>query len=375
LLEGGCYRMTIFKTALKRCMKKPMIIITLLIMPLVCLAIDYPFSSSSNNKVLNNFTVAICDKDNSIASSALLSKISSEYNVQKISPTEVNTVLTNKNSDWAIVIPKGFQNNLGNNENPLIEGYGFTGKEKWEPVKLNIENMIASMRIICNTRNSEVLEKNLNSWIQETTSSKFSFLKRSKGPLLPGTGLTLYGMIILYGAFLLARMFVEDKETELTSRIATTPIPPWRYLLENLACFSVILIVQNIFVITAYSLIIPQGLVHPILLVTAFGLFSITAVGLMLTISTLCNTSFVMLCASTGAVMILSMLGGLFVPVSFMPDTMKKLAMITPTYWFSEAINSIFSGGSQFTFQITMLLGFAIVFFLVGSWKKYSKLD
>jgi hypothetical protein len=369
--------MTIFKTALKRCIKKPMIIITLFIMPLVCLAIDYPFSSSNNNnnKTLNNFTLAICDKDSSLASATLRDKISSEYNVQSVTGDEVNTVLTNKNSDWAIVIPKGFQHNLENKGDARIESYGFVGEEKWEPVKLNIENIIASMRIICNTKDSTILEKNLKSWSSMTKGGKFTFLKRSKGPQGPGTGLTLYGIILLYGGFLLARMFVEDKETELTIRIATSPIPPWKYLLENLACFSVILIVQNILFIGLYNFINPQGLVHPLLLLSTFAAFSITAVGLMLTISTICNTSFVMLCASTGAVMILSMLGGLFVPVRFMPDTMKKLAMITPTYWFSEAINSIFSASGGFGFQLAMLLGFAVVFFLVGSWKKYSKLD
>jgi ABC-2 type transport system permease protein len=367
--------MTIFKTALKRCLKKPAIIITLFIMPLVCLAIDYPFSSSNNNKALNSFTLAICDKDNSIASEAVVTKISSDYNVQKVSASEVNTVLTNKNCDWAIVLPKGFQEDLKNKKDSIIEGYGFAGQEKWEPVKLNVENIIASMRILCNTEDNKVLEKNLKDWINITKNSNFNFFKRLGGPLTPGTGLMLYGIIILYGAFLLARMFVEDKETELTIRIATSPIPPWKYLLENLACFSVILIVQNILTITAYNFINPQGIVHPILLLGTFMLYSIMAVGLMLTISTICSTSFVMLCAATGAVMILSMLGGLFIPVRLMPDSMEKIAMITPTYWFSEAINSIFSASTKLTFQLTMLLGFGVVFFLVGSWKKYSKLD
>lgn len=367
--------MILFRTTLKRCLKKPIIIITLLIMPLICLAIDHPIKGSNDPKVLNNFTIAISDNDNSIASKALVDEMSSQYSVQRVSTKELNTLLTNKNCDWAIVISRGFQNNLRDKSHSLIESYGFVQKEKWEPVKLNIENIVSTMRIIYTTKDNATLKQNLKIWMMETRNNNFTFLNRLKGPLTPGTGLTLYGIILLYGAFLLSRMFVEDKENELTVRIATSPIPPWKYLLENLSCFSAILIVQNVLMILAYRIINPQGMVHPFMILLTFSAYSIMAVGLMLTISTICNTSFVMMCTSTIAIILLSLMGGLFLPVAIMPDTMKKIAMITPTYWFSEAINSIFSAGNGFTFQLSMLLGFALVFFLVGSWKKYSKLD
>lgn len=367
--------MILFKTTLKRCIKKPVIIITLLILPIVCLIIDYPFKGSNDAKTLNNFTIAINDQDNTVASRALIEKISLQYDVEKANRNEINTLLTNKHSDWAIVIPNGFQDNLQAKGDNLIESYGFAQEEKWEPVKLNIENMVSSMKIICVEKDSKNLEQNLKNWSNETKKNNFSFLKRVKGALTPGAGLMLYAIIILYGAFLLSRMFVEDKESELTVRIATSPIPAWKYLLENLACFSAILIVQNILMIMVYKIVNPLGMVHPLLILYTFMTYSIMAVGLMLTISTICNTSFVMMCASTAAVMLLSLMGGLFLPIKMMPEKMKKIAMITPTYWFSQAINSIFLADSQFIVQLLMLFGFAVVFFLVGSWKKYSILD
>lgn len=367
--------MIIFKTALKRCLMKPIIIITLLFIPIVCLAIDYPFQGSNDTKTLNDFTIAVSDNDNTIASGMLVDKIASQYNMQKVKTNEINTLLTNKSSDWAIVIPKGFQDNLQTKEGNLIESFGFAQKQRWEPVKLNIENIVSSMKLIADTKNDQMLKEKLTRWYKETKNVPVSFLKRLKGPLTPGIGLSLYAMIILYGAFLLTRMFVEDKENELTTRIATSPVKPWRYLFENLVCFSVILIVQNILVILTYSIINPHGIVHPVLLLLTFIGYSIMSVGLMLTISTICKTSFVMMCASTSGIMLLSMLGGLFIPLKTMPDAMKKIAMITPTYWFSEAVNSIYTASTEYSFQLIMLLGFAVVFFLVGSWKRYSTLD
>lgn len=367
--------MIIFKTALKRCLKKPLIIITLLIMPIVCLIIDYPFKGSNDVKILNDFTIAVSDNDNSDASKAFVDKIASQYTIQKAGTKEINTLLTNKSFDWAIVIPEGFQENLQANKKDLIESYGFAAQQKWESVKLNIQNIVSSMRLIASTKDSQTLKDSLSKWYKETPNMQVSFLVRSRGLLTPGIGLLLYAMIILYGSFLLTRMFVEDKESELTARIATSTVKPWRYLFENLICFSGILIVQNSLMILAYSLINPHGIVHPFLLFMAFAGFSVMSVGLMLTISTVSRTSFIMLCASTGAIMVLSMLGGLMFPLKMMPQVMKKVAMVTPTYWFSETVSSIFSGDPTYTFQLVMLLGFAVVFFLVGSWKRYSTLD
>lgn len=367
--------MILFSTTFKRCIKKPMILFTLLILPIVCLLVDYPYGGSDDGKSLNNFTLAVADNDQTVVSKALVEKISSQYRVEKTNEKEINTLLTNKSTDWAIVIPKGFQDNLESKNKDLIQSYGFAQKEKWEPVKLNIENMTASLKVISQTKNHQSLTNQLNEWKQETNAGNFSLLDRVKGPLEPGLGLSLYAIIIIYGSYLLSRMFVEDKESGLIVRIATTPIPPWRYLLEYLACFSIILFVQNIITILAYMAINPHGMVHPLLVLLTFMAYSIMCIGLMLTISTICRTSFIMMCTSSIIVMLLSIVGGLFFPIRMMPEAMKKIAMVTPTYWFSKALDSIFSASPQFIYQFTMLAGFAVVFFLVGSWKKYSTLN
>jgi ABC-2 type transport system permease protein len=367
--------MILFKTTMKRCLKRPIVLITLLILPIVCLLIDFPFMGSNNAKALNNYTLAICDSDHSAASSILIQKLSQQYNIEGTDTNQINTLLTNKSCDWAIVIPKGFENNLFNGENNLLKSYGFAQQEKWQPVKLNIENIVSSMKTIGGTGSINEFNQNLKTLSAADKPLSITFLERITGSKSPGTGLMLYAMIILLGAFLLSRMFVEDKETEMTSRIATTPVKPWRYLLENLACFSIILIVQNILVLIAYVLINPAAIVNPFLILLTFIAYSIVSVGLMLTISTISKSSFMMMCASTIAVMLFSVLGGLFLPLSLMPNTIKRIAMITPTYWFSSAMISIYSGSTQFAFQLIMLVGFALVFFLVGSWKKYSKLD
>ncbi len=367
--------MILFITTMKRCLKRPVVLITLLILPFVCILIDFPYKSSNNATTLNSYTLAVSDADHSAASQALIHKLSLQYNIENVNQKEINTLLTNQNCNWAIVIPKGFQNNLADTDNNLIESFGFAQKEKWQPVKLNIENIISSMKVITAANDTDRLSQNLQIWSSQTQAVNVTFLERTTGAAAPGTGLLLYAMIILLGAYLLSRMFVEDKENEMTTRIATSPVKPWRYLLENLACFSSILIVQNLLFLFAYMAANPQAVSKPLLLLATFFVYSIMSVGLMLTISTVCKSSFVMLCASTISIMLLSMLGGLFMPISLMPETLKRVAMITPTYWFANALNSIYTGNAQFTFQLAMLAGFALVFYLVGSWKKYSKLD
>ena len=367
--------MIIFKTNLKRCLKRYIIIITLFILPVICLIIDYPFKTNNDVRRLNDFTLSISDDDSTFASKTLVDKISLQYDVEIINRDEINTVLTNRSSDWAIVIPKGFQKNLKNKGNNLIESYGFAQKEKWEPVRLNIENMISSMKIISNTKDNESLKDNLGKWNDETLSSNFNFLERTIGTRTPGTGLLLYAIIILYGAFLMAKITAEDKEKQLIDRVAVSSVSSQRQLLENLLSFCTILIVQNIIVIIAYKLINPNGIVYPGKVLLAFIVFSIMAVILMLAISNFSRTSFIMMSASTSVIILISLLGGLFIPIGVMPEVMTKITLFTPTYWFVEAIDSIFVGSSQFIFHLIILLGFSVVFIFDVSRKKHSRLS
>src|SRR5690625_496330 len=360
--------MTIFSTSLKRSLRKPLVILAIFIMPIICLLIDIPFSSTAEDTTINSIRVAVADMDHSPASEALITKLKDAYNIQETDRSKVNNQLTSQSSDWALVIPNGFQNQLLAGKDQLIESYGFAEAQQWIPISKHVENILQSMKILALDQEADGLKESLNAWSTQTASIPIHTIDADKAAST-GTGLLLYGMIILYAAFLFTSRLTEDREAGMSARIASTAISSWRYLLEHLASFSLILIIQNMLFVIAYQIFYPEGLVDPVLITLVLMIFSILSVGLMLLISELCRSSFTLMIASTIVIMLSSILGGLFVPIDLLPSTLEKIAMITPTYWFTQTLDAFYTQ-ERYGFPLTMMFMFTVIFYLFSGWKR-----
>jgi len=360
--------MTIFSTSLKRSLRKPLVILAIFIMPIICLLIDIPFSSTAEDTTINSIRVAVADMDHSPASEALITKLKDAYNIQETDRSKVNNQLTSQSSDWALVIPNGFQNQLLAGKDQLIESYGFAEAQQWIPISKHVENILQSMKILALDQETDGLKESLNAWSTQTASIPIHTIDADKAAST-GTGLLLYGMIILYAAFLFTSRLTEDREAGMSARIASTAISSWRYLLEHLASFSLILIIQNMLFVIAYQIFYPEGLVDPVLITLVLMIFSILSVGLMLLISELCRSSFTLMIASTIVIMLSSILGGLFVPIDLLPSTLEKIAMITPTYWFTQTLDAFYTQ-ERYGFPLTMMFMFTVIFYLFSGWKR-----
>lgn len=362
-------------TVLNRCLRRPLLLIAVFIMPVVCLIIDIPFSKTDDITSAKSFRIAVADLDHSPASLALVMRLGNSYKIKNTGSDDINKLLTERKSDWALVIPAGFQEKLLAGEDKLVESYGFVEAQGSIPAKVNVEQTLQAMRMLAAGSDEATLDDQFQAWIKQSVSIPIYNVADHDRAAKPGLGMLLYGMVILYAAFLFTQSLMRDKEEGMTTRIASTPIPPWRYLLEHLSSFSLVLIVQNMLVMAAYQLFFPYGLAYPLLMLVSYIAFSIMSVGFMLTICELCKTSFSMMIASTLMIMLTSMLGGLFLPIDIMPEMLKKIAMLTPTYWFTRSIDSLYANIAAYGSSLIMLVGFTIVFYLVGSWRRYSQMN
>src|SRR5699024_9240795 len=118
----------------------------------------------------------------------------------------------------------------------LIESCGFAEAQQWIPISKHVENILQSMKILALDQEADGLKDNLDKWIGQTQAIPIHTIEANK-VTSPGTGLLLYGIIILYASFLFTRILSEDREAGMASRIASTPVPSWRYLLEHLVSF------------------------------------------------------------------------------------------------------------------------------------------
>ena len=63
------------------------------------------------------------------------------------------------------------------------------------------------------------------------------------------------------------------------------------------------------------------------------------------------------------------MLGGVFWPIQIMPVFIQRIAMLLPTYWYSEGIIRVAYGASigDIALPLVMMFMFTIVFLIFGS--------
>jgi ABC-2 type transport system permease protein len=76
------------------------------------------------------------------------------------------------------------------------------------------------------------------------------------------------------------------------------------------------------------------------------------------------------------SIVILSALGGVWVPADLLPEKMKTLTMISPLHWGFEAINQIIlrnGGFKDVVVNLIILLSFGVVFWLVSTYMEDSR--
>jgi ABC-2 type transport system permease protein len=70
--------------------------------------------------------------------------------------------------------------------------------------------------------------------------------------------------------------------------------------------------------------------------------------------------------------MVMALLGGCWYPIELFPPLMRMAAKALPTYWAMTGFLNIAVRGQELSgvlFESAVLLGFALVFFVIGVWR------
>jgi ABC-2 type transport system permease protein len=194
------------------------------------------------------------------------------------------------------------------------------------------------------------------------------FLPRAPGSALP-VGFHIYGIMLLFTAFLMIRMIVEDRENGVLQRIGAAPVTHFRYLLESLVAFAIVLLAQNALVVGLGVVVHRGSLTAPWRLFAAYAVFSSTAIAFCLAICELFRLREAAYGACSGLIIVISMLGGAYFPVEIMPASLQRVAMVTPTYWLFNALRIAEQGDHdpRFALSLGIMVLFTVAFLIAGS--------
>ncbi|MFW5892965.1 MAG: ABC transporter permease [Bacillota bacterium] len=190
---------------------------------------------------------------------------------------------------------------------------------------------------------------------------------------VPPIGFSLYGLIILFSGFLLTKQIIDDRTSGTITRIAAAPVRHIEYLSGHILAYLSVLAIQNLIFVVMARVMWQSLELSFILLFLVYLVFS----ALSITFSLFWHMLFRAYATSIALFSVLSNMvaiaGGLIVPIKLMPEAMKDVAIVLPTYWFAYSIQNAYDLDHAPVFLgLLIVAGFAILFLVIGSRRRLS---
>lgn len=341
----------------------------LVALPLMAMLV-FPWAA---NQEIKNVRVDVVDNDHSPLSTKLVNEIGSSayFNVSGTSdsyPDALRKVDTDE-ADMIFVIPQNFEKSLVNGQGSQIQ----IASNAVNGTKGTLGSSYMASMLVGSTALREYSEK-----VKVTSAGKdipsfsvsplYKFNPSLDYKVFMVPALMVMLLTIICG-FLPALNIVGEKEIGTIEQINVTPVGKFQFILAKMIPFWIIgVVIMGISLWLAKVVygIVPIGSLWTLMLFT--GVYILVVSGMGLVISNYASTIQQAMFVSFFFIMIFFLMGGLFTPVSSMPDWAQAITIINPLKYFIEVMRLVYLKGSQFMDmipQFTALCGFAVAF---GSW-------
>lgn len=363
--------MTIFIYNLKRILKRKLNIIFMLVVPVLFIVVS--MISSSGGSPLS---VGIVDKDNTKLTNMLINNLEGKCKIVRINEDEIKSNIISLSIEYALVIDEGFTAGIIRGEDAVVKSYSIKETDAALPVKMYIDNFInAAKNIASASAGSEDKFYSGMDYYQNGSFGAeyktFGFKSFDKQTTLASLGFLI--MCVLLLSSFSASMILEDKKSNTYYRVLVAPLKIKSYMLQNILSFIAVAAIQIALVLAVLLLAFKADLGPsiPNLFLVLF-VFGIVSVSIGVAISSLSKDTRQSSTLTSFIVTPLCMLGGCFWPREIMPDILKRIGDFVPTTWALKAAGRVLGGNSilQISKELGILLLFALVFFLLASWRK-----
>ncbi|MCL2357869.1 MAG: ABC transporter permease [Defluviitaleaceae bacterium] len=181
-------------------------------------------------------------------------------------------------------------------------------------------------------------------------------------------GYYILAMILMFGAYLAARGIRDDNMERTVIRILAGPITMRSYLVQNF--FSTMLPVTGIiFASVALGTAVHGWEIRfAALLALCYLFLAATSVGLSFAWSCIFNNKETSFAVFSVVLTMVASLGGLFIPLEFLPGPLAYISAIFPPHWAARAIETLLNGDDLHMYFLSLLAMalFATAFLLYG---------
>ena len=285
---------------------------------------------------VKNVKLLFCDKDCSKVSRMIAQSFvnSPHFNVSlaRGSYYSIESLLRNGDYDGAVVIPEGFEKDLGRRSGEiqiLIDGQN-----------ANKSTVVLSYckGIILNTMKG-YRDQNSAGGIVPVINIRYNPLLRSVNYMIPG----IVGILLTIMTMVLTSLaIVREKEIGTLEQLMVTPLKSWQIIAGKSVPFVIISLIAmgiELGVGILWFKIPVRGSIFTLLVASICFLSATLGMGIF--VSTLVSTQQQALFICWFLTVVFVLLGGLFFPLENMPDWVQKMTIINPLKYFIRVAREV----------------------------------
>ena len=364
--------MIIFTATIKRIFKQPLNWASLLTFPvLFSILASISAGSDIQSAEESDLYFGLVDKDNTVMSKALANQFSLRYNIIEVDEADISAKLTDQEIPWILKIGEGYEKDVLEKNTALtsLEGYSLIASDYSSLLTVTAENITRALMLLgTNDLNA------ISAW-EDASRVNIEFADSGDAWGILSFWFGFFGFISLFTAYFVVKTLLDDKRQGMPDRVNALPVSARKYLFQGtLATF---IATEVTAALTFLVLAVQVGEIpNPLWLFLLLSLYNLFSVSLVLAITSIAKDLGVASVAMTMIATISAMLGGLFWPIEFMPEFMRRIGWFSPGYWLSQGLQNI----KEITFggviaPLLFLAGFTAVTLLIGGLKKIQRMD
>lgn len=358
--------MTVFLFNMKRILNRKRAILTMFIVPVIVsiLVVKVNFNEP-------RLKVAILDNDNTHFTDIFINNLNNSYKTEKLDKDQISGRIASGQIDYGIIIDQGFTKKVIGKEMPNIKVIYDKKDDICQAISSNISVFMNKANEIASKSNKNygafyskldklIAENKFKTLVAESSDRKNIIIS-----------LNFLVMLMLYNAINMTNRVMNDKKEKI--RTFAAPITIRSYMLQII--FTLFLLELSQVVVVFIALIIEYKFLmikYIFKLLLLYSTFSITAVSLAVLLNYMNQTYIKKDIVTSILVVPISMLGGCFWNIRFMPRALQFISQFIPISWITNGNYEALEGANYMYLgtDIGILVLFSIVFLLLGVFTK-----
>lgn len=343
---------------------------------MLCMIFEFIGGSAAENK-LGGIPVGIIDRDGSALSSDFLSYLEDEQGMELTTGMEYDALsskLIERDISALVEIPEGFSGKFLSGEDGKLEMTVLGDYENAAFLNAYLDSYLSSVHILAQAAQGD--QEEFDALLADFSSRSIPVAQNSASALTRDqinqregfvSSMGFFVMLCFVVALALSNSVFDDRIKGLYQRIQVASVKPIQYIIGNslfgiLSCVFLVVLFFAYIGIKGYDIGVPFSAA-----VSLSILYILFVIGFAFAAALYMPSKNTITALTIGSATIASILGGAYFPIDTSPAILQKLALLTPHYWFVDALRKLQeSPNTQWGINALAIFLFALLCFLLA---------